>query len=135
VTKPTKLEFFGPSARLHHVGIAVHSIESAVPGLQTIEDPIQNVRVAFADMAGLTVELIEPAGEHSPIDQSLKKGIKLLHLCIEVPSLEGALECCRKHGFRRISVPKPAVAFDMRKIVWVLNNTFGLVELVEAKAV
>jgi catechol 2,3-dioxygenase-like lactoylglutathione lyase family enzyme len=132
---PVKLEFFGPSARLHHVGMAVRSIEDAVPGLQSIEDPIQSVHVAFADIAGLTIELIEPAGEHSPIDQSLKKGIKLLHLCIEVPSLELALEHCRKHGFRRISVPQPAVAFDMQRIVWVFNTTFGLVELLEAKAV
>ena len=96
-----QLQFFGPSATLHHVGMAVRSIESAIPGLESVEDPIQNVRVAFADLAGLTIELIEPATENSPIDESLKKGIKLLHICIEVPSLEAALDCCRKHGFLR----------------------------------
>jgi methylmalonyl-CoA/ethylmalonyl-CoA epimerase len=127
----TQLEFFGPSARLHHVGIAVRSIDEAIAGLQSIEDPIQGVRVAFADLAGLTIELIEPASEKSPIDQSLKKGIKLLHLCIAVPSLEVALDHCRKHGFRKISSAQPAVAFDMREIVWVFSTVFGLVELVE----
>jgi hypothetical protein len=29
---------------------------------------------------------------------------------------------------------QPAVAFGMRRIVWVFNNVFGLVELVEPKA-
>jgi len=129
-----QLQFFGPSARLHHVGIAVPSIEHAIPGLVSVEDPIQQVRVAFADFAGLTIELIEPASEKSPIDQSLKKGIKLLHICIEVPSLEAALKICAESGFRKISPVQPAIAFDMRKIVWVFNAVFGLVELLEAKA-
>jgi methylmalonyl-CoA/ethylmalonyl-CoA epimerase len=127
-----QLQFFGPSAKLHHVGIAVHSIETAIPGLESVEDPKQQVRVAFADLAGLTIELIEPASENSPIDQSLKKGIKLLHICIEVPSLDAALKICAKNGFRKISSVQPAVAFDMRKIVWVFNTVFGLVELLEA---
>src|SRR5262249_10952079 len=129
-----QLQFFGPSAKLHHVGIAVRSIEDAVPGLQQVEDPIQKVRVAFADFAGLTIELIEPASEKSPVDQSLKNGVKLLHICIEVPSLDGALKICAQNGFRKISPVQPATAFDMRKIVWVFNTVFGLVELVEAKA-
>lgn len=126
------LQFFGPDARLHHVGIAVRSINEAVPGLNSVEDPIQGVRVAFADLAGLTIELIEPASENSPIDQSLTKGIKLLHICIEVPSLETAIDECQKHGFRKISTAQPAIAFDMRRIVWVFSTMFGLVELVEA---
>jgi hypothetical protein len=29
---------------------------------------------------------------------------------------------------------QPAVAFGMRKIVWVFNSIFGLVELAESKA-
>jgi methylmalonyl-CoA/ethylmalonyl-CoA epimerase len=130
-----QLQFFGPSAKLHHIGIAVHSIENAIPGLESVEDPVQQVRVAFADLAGLTIELIEPASENSPIDQSLKKGIKLLHICIEVPSLDAALKVCAKNGFRKISSVQPAVAFDMRQIVWVFNPEFGLVELLEADLV
>ena len=46
------------------------------PVCNRVEDPIQQVRVAFANFSGLTIELIEPASERSPIDQSLKKGIK-----------------------------------------------------------
>ena len=127
-----KLDFFGPKARFHHVGMAVHSIEEAVAGLETVEDPIQRVKIGFVEFSGLTVELIEPASGKSPIDASLKKGTKLLHVCIEVPSLENALEHCKKHGFRRISKEVPAIVFEKRKIVWVFSSIFGLVELLEA---
>ena len=128
----SKLDFFGPKARFHHVGMGVHSIEEAVAGLETMEDPIQRVTIGFVDLSGLTVELIEPNSEESPIDASLKKGTKLLHVCIEVPSIEDALEHCKKHGFRRISEEAPANAFEGRRIVWVFSTKFGLVELLEA---
>ena len=129
-----RLDFFGPNARLHHVGMAVHSIEDAVPGLDSTEDPEQRVRVAFAELSGLPIELIEPAAENSPIDASLQKGNRLLHICLEVPSLPDALNHCSNHGFRKISREVSAVAFDMRRIVWVFSNVFGLVELLESES-
>ena len=124
-----KLDFFGPKARFHHLGMAVPSIEEAVAGIETIEDPIQRVSIGLVEFSGLTIELIEPSGEESPIDASLRKGTKLLHVCIEVPSMEDALEHCKKHGFRKISAEAPAAAFEKRKVVWVFSTTFGLVEL------
>lgn len=127
------LDFFGPKARFHHIGMAVRSIEGAVPGLDVVEDPTQRVRVAFIQVAGMTIELIEPASKNSPIDGSLEKGRKLLHFCVEVPSLDGALKHCAPYGFRKMSQATPAAAFEMRKIIWVYSIDFGLVELVEAK--
>ena len=126
-----KLDFFGPNARVHHVGMAVRSIDEAVPGIAKVKDPLQRVSVGFVDFSGLTIELIEPIGDKSPIDNNLKRGNKLLHLCIEVPSIKRAMEHCLKHGFRRISKREPAVAFDMRMIIWVFSPVFGLVELFE----
>ena len=128
-----KLDFFGPKARFHHVGMAVHSIEEAVAGLEAIEDPIQRVSVGLVEFSGLTIELIEPTPGKSPIDASLKKGTKLLHACIEVPSLEDALEHSKQHGFRKISAVAPAAAFGNRRVVWVFSKIFGLVELLEGQ--
>jgi hypothetical protein len=45
-----------------------------------------------------------------------------------------ALTFGAENGFRRISSVQPALAFDMRKIVWVFNSVFGLMEVVEAQA-
>ena len=129
----TSLDFFGPRACFHHIGMAVRSIGEAVPGLTVVTDPIQRVSIGFVEFSGLTVELIEPAGENSPIDGSLKKGNKILHVCIEVPSIANALDECKQHGFRKISEAVPATVFENRKIVWVFSSIFGLVELLEAK--
>ena len=92
------------------------------------------MRVAFAELSGLPIELIEPVAENSPIDASLQKGNRLLHICLEVPSLQDALNHCSNHGFRKISREVSAVAFDMRRIVWVFSNVFGLVELLESES-
>lgn len=127
------VELFGPRARFHHLGIAVQSIDATQTGLVKVEDPIQSVTVAFLEVANQTIELIEPLGNDSPINQNLKKGIRLVHFCIEVPDLEIALNACAKANFIPISRAEPAVAFEMRKILWVMNQKFGLVELLENK--
>ena len=125
------IELFGEGARFHHVGMAVESIERASPGTEGVTDPIQRVTVAFVELNGVCVELIEPAGEKSPIHRSLEKGTKLVHICYEVPDLEQALECAREHGLRQLGRPVPAVAFDERRIAWVFGPDLGLFELLE----
>lgn len=126
-----QLDFFGPDAHFHHVAIAVRSISETCPDLDQVVDPIQGVAVAFAKIAGLSVEFVQPAKNPSPVDAALQSGTKLIHVCVEVPDLDLALSECREFGFRRISSPVPAKAFDDRKIVWVFSNTFGLFELLE----
>jgi methylmalonyl-CoA/ethylmalonyl-CoA epimerase len=103
--------------------------ELAIAGLVKVHDPIQKVNVAFTDLHGVTVELIEPAGEGSPVAASLKKGIKLVHLCVEVTDMSKAIEFAEKGDFRQLSQPVPAVAFEGRAIVWMFHPTFGLFEL------
>lgn len=127
------LDFFGPSARLHHVGIAVPSISAACPACQSIEDTRQRVRVAFATVHGAPIELIEPAADDSPVLESLRKGNRLVHLCFEVDSHADALAASRPFGFRAISTPVPAPAFGGAPILWVFHQVYGLVELIERR--
>jgi hypothetical protein len=68
-------------------------------------------------LLALTIELIEPAIERSPIDQISKKGTKLLHICIEAPTPDTAFENLRRSGLQKISSVQPALAFDTRKSV------------------
>lgn len=124
-------DFFGPGATFHHVGMAVRSVADHCEPDEITIDETQRVRLAFTQINGLTVELLEPLHVGSPIDKSLKNGTKLLHLCYEVPDLERAVEACRKHGLHRMSTPVSATAFDERRIVWVYSRSYGLFELVE----
>jgi methylmalonyl-CoA/ethylmalonyl-CoA epimerase len=123
--------FFGDDARFHHIGLCVASIRAACPSAEIIENRTQGVAMAFVDLHGATVELLEPLGERSPIARSLRDGAKLLHLCFEVGDVDAAIAACRGAGFHRIS---PAVAvpeYEGRRIAWVFSKQFGLVELLE----
>ena len=128
-----ELDFFGEDARFDHVGLVVRSISAMCPDQQSIKDPIQKVLVLFTKLNGVKIELIEPLGEESPVADSLRKGMRLLHICYSVPHLENTLTGCKAHGFHLLARPVPATAFDMRKIAWVFHKHFGLFELLETE--
>ncbi|MEP7338508.1 MAG: VOC family protein [Acidobacteriota bacterium] len=126
-------QFFGDDAIFEHIGLAVASIgEAAGDGVESVADETQQVSVAFINLHGIQIELIEPLTETSPISRNLKQGQKLVHLCFRVPLLEAAIATARQHGFHCIAQPVPAKAFDERKIAWLFSRTYGLIELLEA---
>lgn len=123
--------FFGEDATLHHVGLAVNSIRAVSPESEPTANEAEGVSLAFITLNGVTIELLEPLGDNSPISNSLRNGSKLQHLCYAVPDLGAALESCKAAGFHRLSRPKPEPVFDGRRTVWVFSKHFGLFELVE----
>jgi methylmalonyl-CoA/ethylmalonyl-CoA epimerase len=127
-----KLNCFGDDARLRHIGVAVRSIDAAAPGAEKQFDPLQNVRVAFVELNGVLFELVEPVGERSPVNGYLKRDkVSLYHVCFEVSDLEGALKRAKQNGFHTLGRPKPAAAFEGRRIAWVFSPLLGLFELLE----
>lgn len=127
-----RLDFFGPDAKAHHVGLAVESIAALVPDAEITHDRVQKVKVAFVNLAGQSIELIEPADPNSPVSRNIRDGQKLVHIAIEVPNIDVAILAAREHGFSRLAKPVPATAFDDRPIAWVFSRSYGLVELIEA---
>lgn len=127
----TSINLFGPDAELDHVGMAVRQIDDVLADAESTLDPIQKVTVAFFDLHGLTIELVEPDGDASPISQQVKKGVKLLHLCYRVRDLDDAIRRARSAGLFPISPAVPAKAFQGRRIAWLFSQTMGLFELVE----
>ncbi len=135
------------NATLHHLGFVVASIAAVAEefafsmsaswdGLIT-HDPIQRVRVAFfgpVDRRNPVFELIEPAGETSPVSNFLKMRGGLHHVCYEVDGLESNLRDARAAGLAMVAAPAPAVAFGGRRISWVCSKTRLLIELLERNA-
>jgi methylmalonyl-CoA/ethylmalonyl-CoA epimerase len=130
--------------RLHHLGFVVADISAAMPGFvrslaatwdsQIFTDPLQKVRVAFLSTrpGDAQIELVEPNGDDSPVLRFLnEKGGGLHHACYEVADLEQALSDFRSRGSLIVKRPKPAVAFQGRRIAWVLTPEKFLVELLE----
>jgi methylmalonyl-CoA/ethylmalonyl-CoA epimerase len=130
----------------HHIGFVVASIPTSVPGfldsLQAVwdgtifHDPHQSVRVTFLRPkrpGNPLFELVEPAGEKSPVIPFLKRGGGLHHLCYEIDNLEQQLALSRSEGGLVVRQPLPAVAFEGRRIAWVYTKNQLLVEYLESQ--
>jgi len=132
-------------AVLHHLGCVVPSISAVADAFaksisaswdsQIIHDPLQRVRVAFfkpVDPRNPVYELVEPAGDDSPVGKFLKKaGGGLHHVCYEIDGLESGLKDAQRAGFAIVAPPKPAVAFGGRRIAWICSKNRLLIELLE----
>jgi len=132
------------NTRLHHIGFVVSSISNEVEGFASsigacwdgaiFHDPIQKAKVSFLRTPCPTdalVELVEPGGQGSPVLRFLQKGGGLHHLCYEVECLDAHLEFMRKSGAVMVGRPAPAIAFENRRIAWMLTKQKLLVEFLE----
>lgn len=132
------------SLSLHHIGFVVAEIQSSIRGFHAslgaawdgfvYEDPKQKVKVAFLTThpAQGQIELVEPASDASPVTKFLReRGGGLHHVCYEVSNLEQALAAFKTRGAMIAKRPMPAVAFDGRRIAWIVTAEKLLVELLE----
>jgi methylmalonyl-CoA/ethylmalonyl-CoA epimerase len=98
--------------RIHHLGIAVESLEKAVPvfelllgrppdSREEVED--QKVRVAIFRVGESRIELIEASSPDSPVARFIaKRGPGIHHLTLAVDNLQGTLDDLENRGLRLI---------------------------------
>ena len=100
-------------SKIEHLGIAVKSIEEALPyyenvlglkcyNIETVED--QKVRTAFLMVGETKIELLEPTSEESTIAKFIEnKGAGVHHVAFAVEDgVAGALAECDAAGIRLI---------------------------------
>ncbi|NIR44058.1 MAG: methylmalonyl-CoA epimerase [Gemmatimonadetes bacterium] len=114
-------------ARLEHVAIAVPDLEAAVQVYSTIlgravagreHVESEGVRVAFFELDGPRLELLEPTGPDTPIGRFLeRRGPGLHHIALEVPDIEGAIERCRAAGLETVG-EAPRTGAGRRKVAF-----------------
>jgi len=101
--------------RVAHVGIAVPSIDAALPFYRDVLglEPGQAETADGATIVGLAlgdvqIELLEPRDPDGPVARFLAtRGSGIHHVCYRVPDLERALERCRAAGYRLVDdVPR-----------------------------
>lgn len=96
--------------KIHHVGIAVKSLEREKFWNQFLnskteeykEIPDQKVKIAFIPVGEAKIELLEPAGE-GPISAFLeKRGEGIHHIALEVEDIDEVLAKMKKAGIALI---------------------------------
>lgn len=97
---------------IDHLGIAVRSLDEAVPlyekalGLRCLgreEVASQRVRTAFFDAGGVHLELLEPTSPESPIAKFIEsKGEGIHHIAFRTDDITGQLKQASDAGVRLI---------------------------------
>jgi methylmalonyl-CoA/ethylmalonyl-CoA epimerase len=135
-----------PSLRTHHIGVLVKDIGRALPryvdhlGYEVrsalVHDPIQNAYVQFLALPGESalLELIAPDDPQSHLARMLKSNAGINHICYATPNLDDTMAQLRDCGLVTVRAPEPAVAFNGRRIAWLMNRDQLLIELVEQGA-
>ena len=141
------------TVRLNHIGFVVQDISEAARLLRTLglrevtqvePDPVQKVVACFmgtGDEGEAHIELLEPAGEDSPISKFLKKrGGGLHHICFEVDHIERTIDELVQKGFKVVVPPVDCVGYDrsfnrqgqrVTKIAFFFLSDKLLIELLE----
>jgi methylmalonyl-CoA/ethylmalonyl-CoA epimerase len=143
--KPAGAATDGDAAmKIHHVGIAVESLQAAVPVFtkilgcaphaeETVED--QRVRVAVFELEGSRIELLEATASDSPIGRYVaKRGQGIHHLTITVTDITNTIAALAASGVKPID-QKPRTGAGGKRIAFLdPKATCGvLIELVEEK--
>jgi methylmalonyl-CoA/ethylmalonyl-CoA epimerase len=129
-------------AIINHIGMAVPSIaeflernEALYSGFSRgplIVNEVQKVREMFISDGNIVLELLEPSCETSPISGFLKRNRAggLIHIALEVHDLESALRRVEDSGGKVILAPTPDIAFQGRRIAFVVLSG-QVTELIE----
>lgn len=129
---------------LHHVAIAVRSIDEArnlwegALGMRAGEPELvedQRVRVLLLFAGEQRIELVEPAGEDSPVTRFLERGGGIHHLAWSVDSVAEAIRRLVECGVRMIDrEPRPGAHGTTIAFVHPKATGGVLMELVEDAA-
>lgn len=128
--------------RLNHVAIAVRDVEAAALVYKNtlgakitgkVAQPDHGVSTVFVELPNTKIELIEPLGENSPIENFLKNNPKggMHHLCYEVEDINAACEQMRKQGATITGTGQPRIGAHGKPVVFMHPKDFcgTLIEL------
>lgn len=131
--------------RLNHVAIAVPDIEAAANTYKNSlgatlsakeEQPDHGVSTIFIELPNTKIELLEPLGEDSPINNFLEKNPAggIHHICYEVDNIIEARDKLKSEGARVLGSGDPKIGAHGKPVLFLHPKDFcgTLVELEEA---
>jgi len=127
---------------IDHIGIVVRSLGDGIQQWETMfgyrknSDMVlntrQKVRVVFLAKPGsLTVKLLEPAEESSPVYLFARRGGGLHHLCFRCEDLQVQIPILEAQEAKFLVPPEPGEAFKGNAIAFFLAKNNLNVELID----
>jgi methylmalonyl-CoA/ethylmalonyl-CoA epimerase len=129
--------------KFHHIGVFVADLSfgceylTSIFPIRHIGEPINDpgicVQVQFlTDASGVVYEIVAPYGEKNPVSNLLRQKKNILnHVAYSVMNLDEKLAELKNLGCIQIGLPMPAVAFDARRVVFILTRLGFIFELIE----
>jgi len=129
--------------RFHHLGLAVPGPEQAATFLGTlgyeqgtpVYDPLQRVNLVMWEHPEMPdVEVVWPGDAPSPIDQLVRRGHMIYHLCYVTNDAEASVRAMEAVGLEvlPLGAAKPAILFDGLPVSFYQIDRVGLIEMIEA---
>ena len=132
--------------KLNHIAIATPTLDEAVKTYKNmlgvkISSPIDQidhgVKVVFIELPNTKIELLEPLGEKSPIDNFLEKNKKggIHHICFEVEDINRAILSLEKDGATVLGNGEAKIGAHGNPVIFLHPKDFNgtLIELEEVK--
>ena len=132
--------------KLNHIAIATPKLDEAVKSYKNmlgvkISSPIDQinhgVKVVFIELQNTKIELLEPLGEKSPIENFLEKNKKggIHHICFEVEDINSAILRLKKDGATVLGDGEAKIGAHGNPVIFLHPKDFNgtLIELEEVK--
>ena len=127
--------------KIHHIGYLVKKLDKArskftelgyVEVSPVIRDEYREIDILFIEKDGYRIELVSAYTSDSVISGLHKKlGNNPYHICYETDDFEKDLSELENSGYVCYDEPHSAIAFDNRRVVFLINPYMGMIELVE----
>lgn len=129
--------------KIHHIGYLVKDIAKAVNEFsklgfvqetEIILDEVRQISIIFLIKNGYRIELVSPFNSDSAIGNLYNKiGNSPYHICYEVDNIERAIKDIENLGYIVVTKTEAAPAINNCKVVFMFNDSIGIIELMEAK--
>jgi len=128
--------------KVHHIGYAVPSIETAIGEFESLGwsvssevtgDAERKVRIVFMKLDNTCIELVAPTADDSPVKKLLQKGSgEPYHICYQVEDVDACVAELKVKRFVLTKKPSPAPAIGGKRVAFLFAKNVGVIELVEA---
>ena len=130
--------------KLNHIAIATPSLDDATKTYKDmlgvkISDPVDQidhgVKVVFIELPNTKIELLEPLGKNSPIENFLDKNKKggVHHICFEVEDIDSAIMNLKRDGATILGDGNAKIGAHGKPVIFLHPKDFNgaLIELEE----